>query len=174
MVAILPARQNGPVTTWLLRIGVGLALLALAVLVAGRAGLLRGTPPADPGVRDGRLQPPSPTPNSVHSQADLWPGHPQQTYARIAPLPYRGDPAAAVGRLAALVEATPGARIVERRADYLRAEYTTRWLGFVDDAEFWADPAAGVIQLRSASRLGRSDLGANRARIEALRARWAP
>ena len=48
-----------------------------------------------------------------------------------------------------------------------------RWLGFVDDAEFWADPANRVIQVRSASRLGSSDLGVNRARIERIRAALA-
>jgi len=58
---------------------------------------------------------------------------------------------------------------VEARDDYLRVEFRTFWLGFVDDAEFWADPATGVVQLRSASRLGEGDLGANRARIEKLR-----
>ena len=46
-------------------------------------------------------------------------------------------------------------------------------MGFVDDVEFWADPAAGVIQLRSASRLGRKDFGVNRARIEDIRTRLA-
>ncbi|WP_234414081.1 DUF1499 domain-containing protein [Ideonella sp. A 288] len=45
-------------------------------------------------------------------------------------------------------------------------------LRFVDDAEFWVDPAAGVVQVRSASRLGRKDLGVNRDRIETIRARW--
>jgi uncharacterized protein (DUF1499 family) len=67
----------------------------------------------------------------------------------------------------------PGARVVEERDDYLRAEFATRWLGFVDDVEFWADPAAGVIQVRSASRLGRKDFGVNRERIEKIRSRWA-
>jgi uncharacterized protein (DUF1499 family) len=46
-------------------------------------------------------------------------------------------------------------------------------MGFVDDVEFWFDPAAGVVQLRSASRVGRGDLGVNRQRIEAIRRRLA-
>ena len=46
-------------------------------------------------------------------------------------------------------------------------------LRFVDDVEFWVDPAAGVIQVRSSSRLGRKDLGVNRARVERIRAAWA-
>jgi len=149
-----------------------LLVLAVALVLAGRLGWLAGTPPADLGVRDGRLKAPSNTPNSVSSQADLWPAHPQREYARIAPLPMRGDAAATMARLQATVAALPGARIVTVRPDYLQAEFTTPLLRFVDDAEFWLDPAAGVVHLRSASRLGRKDLGANRARIEALRAAW--
>ena len=63
--------------------------------------------------------------------------------------------------------------MVVARAEYLHVSFETRWLRFVDDAEFWFDPAAGVVQLRSASRLGRRDFGVNRARIEALRAALA-
>ncbi len=66
-----------------------------------------------------------------------------------------------------------GARIVERRPDYLYVQFTSRLMRFVDDAEFWFDPAAGVVQVRSASRVGRGDLGVNRARIEAIRERLA-
>ncbi len=149
-----------------------LAVVAAALLLAaGRLGWLQGAPPADLGVRDGRLKPPSATPNSVSSQADLYPEHPRRADARIEPLPaIGGDPRATIAWLAALLAARADARIVEQRADYLRVEFTTPWLRFVDDAEFWADPAAGVVQVRSASRLGRSDLGVNRARVEALRA----
>ncbi len=43
---------------------------------------------------------------------------------------------------------------------------------FVDDLEFWSNPALGVIDLRSASRLGREDFGVNRERIEAIRAAY--
>jgi uncharacterized protein (DUF1499 family) len=64
-----------------------------------------------------------------------------------------------------------GARIVEQRPDYLYAQFTTRLMRFVDDAEFWFDPAAGVVQVRSSSRVGRRDFDVNRARIEGLRAR---
>jgi uncharacterized protein (DUF1499 family) len=150
-----------------------LSLLAVALWLAGRLGGLAGTPPADLGVRGGLLKAPSSTPNSVSSQADRWPNHPQREYARIAPLAMRGDAAATMARLQAAVAAMPGARIVTLRADYLHAEFTTPLLRFVDDAEFWIDPAAGVVHVRSASRLGHGDRGVNRARIEALRERLA-
>jgi uncharacterized protein (DUF1499 family) len=119
------------------------------------------------------LKPPSTTPNSVSSQAGLWPGHPRREDAAIEPLPLVGDGPATIARLAQVIAALDGARIVEHRPDYLYVQFTTRLMRFVDDAEFWFDPAAGVIQVRSASRVGRGDLGVNRARIEALRARLA-
>lgn len=159
---------------WLWRLLLLVGLAAAALVAAGQAGLLQGTAPTSLGVRDGRLQPPSARPNSVSSQAALWPDHPQARDAAIAPLPLQpGGGPATMARLQALVQATPGARIVQAEPGYLRAEFTSRWLGFVDDAEFWLDPAAGVVQVRSASRLGRRDLGVNRARIERLRAALA-
>jgi uncharacterized protein (DUF1499 family) len=151
-----------------------LQVAAVLLLAAGQAGLLSGATPSDLGVRNGRLKPPSPTPNSVSSQADLHAGTGALVDdARIAPLAGGGDLAATMVRLRAAIEATPGARIVEARPDYIRATFTSRWLRFVDDAEFWAAEAEGVIHVRSASRLGESDFGVNRARIETLRAALA-
>jgi uncharacterized protein (DUF1499 family) len=150
-----------------------LGLAALALMVVGQMGLLAGTPPTDLGVRDGRLKPPSATANSVSSQAALWPEHPQRVQARIAPLAAGPDGAAAMARLKGLIATTRGATVVAEQPGYLYVTYTTRWLRFTDDAEFWFDARAGVVQLRSASRLGESDLGVNRARIEELRARLA-
>ena len=159
---------------YLLRIVlIALAMVGL-VLVAARLGAFSGRPPGDLGVRDGRLKPPSSTPNSVSSQADLYPDHPQRAYALIEPFPLEGAPAAAMSAWAARIAAQPGARIVEQRDDYLRAEFTTAWMRYVDDVELWADPAAGVIHVRSASRLGHGDLGLNRRRVEALRAGARP
>ncbi|MDP2008534.1 MAG: DUF1499 domain-containing protein [Rubrivivax sp.] len=162
---------------WLLiALGV-LAALAVMGIAAGQFGLLAGSVPADLGVREGKLKAPSLSPNSVSSQADLWPGHPQQAYARIAPLPLVGAGAAAgaatVARLKALVEASPGAQVVHAGPDYLRATFTTPLMKYTDDVEFWFDAGAGVVQVRSASRLGESDLGANRARVEQLRVQLA-
>jgi uncharacterized protein (DUF1499 family) len=153
-------------------LAIAIALLVAAGIGAGRLGWLQGTPPHDLGVKGSRLKPPSLTPNSVSSQAALYPDHPRRVEAQIAPLHYEGDGAAAMARLAQFVETTDGVRIVRRDADYVYATYTTPLMRYVDDVEFWLDPAGGVIHVRSASRIGESDLGANRARIEALRARF--
>lgn len=146
-----------------------LVLAALAI----QFGALRGKRPTDLGVNNGRLKPPSLTPNSVSSQASFYPDHPQRTYAEIAPLPMRGKSGtASIEGLTAVLSAMPGISIVEQRPDYVRAEAETRWMKFTDDLEFWFDPARKVIELRSASRLGRRDFGVNRERIEAIRAAY--
>lgn len=151
-----------------------LVLLALAVVLvlAGQMGMLTGQPPTDLGVRDGRLKPPSSTPNSVSSQADLYADHPQRDYARIAPLAITGSGDAALARLATMLQATPGCKLVTEQADYLYAQCTTPLLKFTDDVEFWLDRSAQVVHVRSASRLGQGDLQANRKRVEKIRAQF--
>ena len=147
--------------------------LVAAVLAGARMGLLSGQRPADLGVANGRLKPPSLTRNSVSSQADRYPEHPQRRYAAIEPLPLaQGNAAASLQTLAAVLRGMPGVVVVEQRPDYLYAQATTRWLRFVDDVEFFADPASGVIDVRSASRLGREDFGVNRQRVDAVRAAY--
>ena len=69
--------------TRLLRLLAALVLLPVLVIVAGQLGAFGGRPPADLGVTNGRLKPPSATPNSVTSQAALWPDHPQAARAAI-------------------------------------------------------------------------------------------
>ena len=152
---------------------IAIAVLVAAGIGAGRLGLLQGTAPHDLGAKGGRLKPPSLTPNSVSSQAALYPDHPRHAEAQIAPLRYQGDGAVAMARLKALVEATDDAHVVKSEPGYLYATFTTPLMRYVDDVEFWLDPAGAVIQVRSASRIGKSDLGANRTRIEALRVRFA-
>ena len=142
----------------------------VVMVAAGQLGLLRGKAPDNLGLREGRLKRPSFTPNSVSSQADLYADHPMRDYARIAPLPAGADSAAALARLRRVVEAMPGATVVDAKPDYLYAQFETRVLRFVDDVEFWYDPAAQVWQVRSASRVGRRDFGVNRQRLEAIRA----
>lgn len=145
-------------------------ILPLLLLAIGQFGFLRGSPPGERGLRDGKLKPPSPTTNSVSSQAASWPaGEYNVEYATIEPLRFSGDPIAAMNRLREVLAAWPGATLVEDRPDYIAVEFETRWLRFIDDAEFLLDPAARVIDVRSQSRLGRNDFGVNRKRIEALR-----
>ena len=148
-----------------------LALFVVLLLVAARLGLFSASTPTGIGVHEGKLKAPSKTENSVSSQADLWPDAPLKDYARIAPISLAGDGKATLAKIAAVIEDLPGSQLVEQRDDYLYAQFTTPLMRFVDDVELWFDPAAGVVQVRSASRVGRKDFGVNRARVENIRAR---
>jgi uncharacterized protein (DUF1499 family) len=124
-------------------------------------------------VVDGRFKRPSRNPNSVTSQAELHADHPMREYARIPALEVGGTPADAIASVRAVVERMSGAKVIEQRDDYLYAQFETRALRFVDDVEFWYDPAVRAVQVRSGSRIGRKDFGVNRARVEAIRAQLA-
>jgi uncharacterized protein (DUF1499 family) len=123
-----------------------------------------GKRPQHLGVKGGQLARCPSKPNCVSSQAE-----PQQR-AYIAPLAFGGTPAAAMKALKALIEAQPGATIVSAKPDYLYAEFASSLLGFVDDVEFALDATKKQWHVRSASRLGYSDFGVNRKRIEKIRA----
>jgi uncharacterized protein (DUF1499 family) len=143
--------------------------LAAVTLLGAQFGAFSGHAPSHLGHRDGRLKAPSKTPNSVSSQADMWVQHPMQDHARISPLALNGDGPATIARIKRIVETMPGAKVVASEDDYLYVQFTTRVMKFVDDAEFWFDPSSGVVQVRSASRLGQKDFGVNRERIESIR-----
>jgi uncharacterized protein (DUF1499 family) len=142
----------------------------LALLAVGQLGLLRGKQPADLGLHAGMLKPPVlASSNVVSSYAGL---QPHTDYHVIAPIKYAGDGKTAFRKLAEIVGKMDGATVITANSDYLYAQFETRLLKFVDDAEFVLDEPNGVIQMRSASRLGSKDLGANRQRLETIRARF--
>lgn len=117
------------------------------------------------GLVDGRLRPCPNSPNCVCSQDDDA-GH------QIEPLRFTDSPHDAWDRLHDLVKKLPRTRVVSRDDNYLHVEFTTPLMRFVDDVEFLLDETASLIHVRSSSRIGHSDLGANRKRIEAIRLRW--
>ena len=115
-----------------------------------------GEPPQNIGVQNGRLTACPESPNCVSSfESDAEHG--------IQPLQ------ASLRQVEQVLLGLDEANIVESADGYLYAEFTSRLMRYVDDVEFLEDSTAGVIHVRSASRLGYSDLGANRKRIENIR-----
>ena len=110
-----------------------------------------GPVPADLGVRSGAL---APCASPAHCARADW---------------AVTDPQAALNALVPVIEATPRTEIVEQGDGYLHATATSAFFGFVDDLELYADSERGVLQARSVSRLGDSDLGVNAKRLAALR-----
>ncbi|MGE0376669.1 MAG: DUF1499 domain-containing protein [Planctomycetaceae bacterium] len=141
---------------WIALIGLpGVTAVALAGLV-----FLSWRRPAL-GPIHGRLLPCPDSPNCVSSFA-------ADDVHRIAPLSAEDG---TFERLRRFLASMPGITVIADEGNYLRAECASTVLRFVDDLEFLHRPADGVIHVRSASRVGRSDLGANRARVEEIRRR---
>ena len=113
-------------------------------------------------VRSHALAPCPSSPNCVSSQA-------REAGHRVEPLTLREPDAAAWTAVKRAVQAMPRTRIVDERPGYLRAEATSLLFRFVDDLELALAEDGSRLDVRSASRVGHSDLGANRKRVEALR-----
>lgn len=147
----LASAASGP------RFAHGLAAL-VGSLVVGCAA------PMPAALADGRarLAPCPASPNCVSSEAG------DERHA-IAALAVRGDVEASWSALVAHLEGLPRVELVRREDDYLHAVFTTRVMRYRDDVEFALDRGSHRIRVRSASRIGYGDMGANRARIEAIR-----
>jgi uncharacterized protein (DUF1499 family) len=154
---------------YLILFALAIALLALILIIVGQMGFLRGKAPQDLGLKEGKLKRPALTPNSVTSQADLWPDHPRRTYAAIAPLKATGDGSAEMKKITETLQTMPRTVILKQEPDYIYAQSTTALLKFTDDIEFALDASKGIIDVRSASRLGQKDFDVNRARVEVIR-----
>lgn len=118
------------------------------------------------GIVAGELAACPDSPNCVSSQAT-------ESARQVQPLSFTGDASSAFERLRDALAQMPRATLVTATDDYLHAEFRTALLGFVDDVECVVDRPTKRIHIRSASRLGRSDFGANRKRVEAIRAALA-
>ena len=128
------------------------SLLALLPFLTACAG----EPPQNIGVRDGRLTSCPESPNCVSS----YESSEEHSIAALA---------ANLTQIQQILLAMDEANIVEQSSNYLYAEFTSSLMGYVDDVEFLYDAASNATQVRSASRIGYSDMGANRKRVEAIR-----
>lgn len=129
--------------------------------------LVSGCSTTGPDSMSNELSPCPATPNCVCSDGeDLVHG--------IAPLKLEVAAGVAWSALVALLEEDQSITVITNRTeDYLRAEARTALFGFVDDVEFKARPEDNEIAMRSASRVGFSDLGKNRRRLENIRSALA-
>ena len=148
-------------------ISLAAAIIAIEYFGGQPMGLFSGSRPANLGFRDGQFSPPSWKPNCVSSTVAKSDPH------YIEPLAFSVAPDTAWKKLQGVIQELPRVNVVQDGAGYLYAEFTSAGLGFVDDVEFARDDKAGVIHVRSASRLGVRDFNVNRDRIESIRARLA-
>lgn len=104
-------------------------------------------------------------PNCVSSTA------PDELHA-IDPLRFEGEGGVAMARVRAVMADLPRTTLVSEEDEYLHYEVRTRLMRFVDDVEFGLNREQGIIDVRSASRVGYSDMGVNRKRVEDIRIRF--
>ncbi len=144
--------MNRPIYLKAIIITFGLTLLT---------GCINGSPKL--GVQHNRLSPCPNSPNCVASHPDT------PDKQQIAPILYETEQSLAYEQLLELLQQRKDAIVVKmEHAHYIRADFRSPLLGFIDDVEFYFQ-IPGVIALRSASRIGYSDLGKNRKRLEELR-----
>ncbi len=122
-------------------------------------------PTTDLDVEGSRLALCPDTPNCVSTLEEA-----EDTGHRMEPVSFSGSAGEAMEAVTRTVEEMPRVEIVQSEDDYLRAEFTSRIFRFVDDVEFRTDDNTGLIDFRSASRVGRSDMGVNRERMTEITA----
>ncbi|MEE2888566.1 MAG: DUF1499 domain-containing protein [Planctomycetota bacterium] len=119
------------------------------------------------GLRDGQLLPCPTTPNCVSSLSPK-----SDTGHHVEPLSMHNNQESTMIGLRAIIAEMPRTLILEETGDYLRVQFTTQILRFKDDVEFHLVTAGDIVHIRSASRVGYSDFGANRKRVEMIRTAW--
>ncbi len=135
--------------------------IALALVVGLAAVLLTGCTGSPPATLGTFANCPD-SPNCVSTKAR------DETHA-IGPIKTSIPKKEAQERILKIVASLPRTQVVTQSEDYLHVEFTSRIFRFVDDVEFFFAEEPGTIHFRSASRLGRSDLGVNRKRMETIR-----
>ena len=139
-------------------------LVLLPVLGFALASLFSRRP-SNLGVREGKLAPCPDSPNCVSSQST-------SAVHQLDPWEYEESSESILKKLKEILRSLPRTRIVTEEENYLHAEATSAIFRFVDDIEIFIDESNKQIHFRSASRVGHSDLGVNRDRIEEIRKRF--
>ena len=150
------------VKKYMIRILVGLLVLAVGIRIINRVS----STPSGMGVENGKLAECPSSRNCVSSQV------PRQNSHFIEPFRLPRNPQSAIDKLASDIDDIPRSTLVTKTENYLHFEFRSLLFGFVDDVEFLRDVSGGVIHIRSAARLGYSDFGVNRKRIERIRQIW--
>ena len=136
----------------------GLAVFLFTMMMLGCSAYR----PLNLGITDGKLSPCPDSPNCVSSQRS-------DKRNFIEPIRYEGTEEKAMERLIDVIQGMKRCRIIKMEDHYIHAEFTSAVFRFVDDVEFYVDSEAKIIHMRSASRIGYSDFGVNRQRMEKIR-----
>lgn len=141
-----------------------LGVLVSVILLTGCSGTMTNL-----GINEGKLQSCPKTPNCINSQSGT-------EGQKVQSINYTGTQKEAHERLLQIIKTEKRTKTITVQGNYIRVEFTSALFRFVDDVEFYfpeGQERDGVIHVRSASRIGHSDLGANRKRIERIRSKFS-
>ena len=113
------------------------------------------------GVQNGKLTPCPSSPNCVSTQSD-------DSSKKMESLPFEEDLNKTKQKVKTILESYPRTEIQKEDDHYIHATFKTKLFRFTDDVEFYFDEEEQVVHFRSASRVGYSDLGKNRSRMEEI------
>ena len=114
------------------------------------------------GIVDGKFHPCPDTPNCVSTQA-------ADNKHKIDPIQYSGSLSEAKEKIVKIINSLKRSKIITNKENYIHAEFRTATFRFVDDVEFLFDDSEKIIHFRSRARVGYSDMGVNRKRMENIR-----
>jgi uncharacterized protein (DUF1499 family) len=152
------------VLKWILIILLIVSVIGVVLFFVLRSQIERVSPmPDNLGVENGRLAPCPESPNCVSTyETDAQHG--------MEAIPFSGETAVAQEKLINIIQAMPNSTLITNELGYIHAEFRSPTMRFIDDVEFYFDEEAGLIQFRSAARLGYEDMGANRDRMAQIQA----
>ncbi|MFW9877420.1 MAG: DUF1499 domain-containing protein [Candidatus Thorarchaeota archaeon] len=111
------------------------------------------------GITDGKFHPCPKSPNCVSTQST-------DAKHKMDPLSYTTSLEEVKAKILKIINSLKRSRIITETNNYIHVEFRTLVFRFVDDVEFYFDDSEKIIHFRSAARLGYSDLGVNRKRME--------
>ena len=113
------------------------------------------------GIVNGKLHPCPKSPNCVSTQAT-------DKKQKIEPINYSGSLIDAKAKIIDIINSLKRSKIITNEDNYIHIEFRTATFRFVDDVEFLFDDKEKVIHFRSRARMGYSDMGVNRKRMEEI------
>lgn len=137
-----------------------IVLIILGIIVC-LMFIKNNTMPRNLGVNNGKLAKMPSSPNAVSSQA-------KTEEKQVAPLSYIEDKSKSKLKIESIIGEYQSAEIITNTENYIHVVFSTSKMRFKDDVEFYFDDENKVVHYRSASRIGYSDMGMNRARYDEL------
>jgi len=113
------------------------------------------------GIVNGKLHPCPKSPNCVSTQAI-------DEKQKMEPINYSGSLEDAKTKIISIINSLKRSKIITNEDNYIHIEFRTATFRFVDDVEFLFDDKEKVIHFRSRARMGYSDMGVNRKRMEKI------